>query len=566
MLLSLPEDCIQSIAFLLSPPDILTFLSVHRNLHEKLSKTSSFWARLLCRDRDEEYHLNSASKREDDDASIRQEFMIQAYKQYLPSIKWYPVTMQPNRQCLNIPEREGHVACVLKGPRNEKWMCITGGFSDDRRVFVLRVPSRSRRHLSNANSTEQPSTSDTSWRWTRLSPQHHASFVYGASLTALPSVMEDGVPVARALRFGGFESGGYSDETNEIWLLSVKEEQNEMMASWERIDDSVNHHRVMPRAYHSATLVADRYLVIIGGMIWRGSVLQEAILDTQTWTWMDGSISTGDSDDKPSGRHGHSVIFDNRRNRLVLFGGGSGTDLLRSGSDNAEVWQLKMNQGWKTSLQFPWEWSRVHGDDSNEHDDDDESANDASSDADMNSSAESSTEYNDRHHLSPAESLCLGRCHNGMKIAPDTALLCFGGGRPNTNGVLGYNLSEDKFLRPGVEGTFLPQPRFTGVATFLDEEGYIFAHGGFATEESEAIGEMDVLDLAPGLKRRFAGLPVDSTRPSYEAVTDQEAENMAPRPMGGFSLLNLLASRLSGLDDMQQFLLMEGSTLPGGGP
>ena len=51
-----------------------------------------------------------------------------------------------------------------------------------------------------------------------------------------------------------------------------------------------------------------------------------------------------------SGRHGHSVILDGNRNRLLLFGGGSGTDLLRSGRDNSEVWELRMNEDWESVL------------------------------------------------------------------------------------------------------------------------------------------------------------------------------------------------------------------------
>ena len=61
-----------------------------------------------------------------------------------------------------------------------------------------------------------------------------------------------------------------------------------------------------------------------------------------------------------SGRHGHSVVLDNRRNRLVLFGGGSGSDLLRSGEDNSEVWELKMNDDWETSLKVRYLSRCVH--------------------------------------------------------------------------------------------------------------------------------------------------------------------------------------------------------------
>jgi hypothetical protein len=33
----------------------------------------------------------------------------------------------------------------------------------------------------------------------------------------------------------------------------------------------------------------------------------------------------------PSGRHGHSIVLDSKRNRLVLFGGGNGTGKQKGG-------------------------------------------------------------------------------------------------------------------------------------------------------------------------------------------------------------------------------------------
>jgi hypothetical protein len=132
--------------------------------------------------------------------------------------------------------------------------------------------------------------------------------------------------------------------------------------------------------------------------------------------------------------------------------------------------------------------------------------------------------YNPANNLSPAESLCLGRCHNGLKIAPDTVLLMFGGGRINTNGVLGYNLRTDTFFRPKVLGP-LPLPRFTGIASFLDTEGFVFIHGGFNTNLSDTIQDIHLLDVAPYLERDFTSLPVDRLRESNGAVTDEEAES-----------------------------------------
>jgi len=127
-------------------------------------------------------------------------------------------------------------------------------------------------------------------------------------------------------------------------------------------------------------------------------------------------------------------------------------------------------------------------------------------------------------NLSPSESLCLGRCHNAMKVGPDTVLFMFGGGRPSTNGVIGYNLATDNFIRPTVQGP-LPVPRFTGIAAFLETEGYVLVHGGFNDNIRRAVLDMFVLDLAPTMGRNFAGFPLDEERQSQEAVTDQAATN-----------------------------------------
>ena len=240
-------------------------------------------------------------------------------------------------------------------------------------------------------------------------------------------------------------------------------------------------------------------------------------MDTRTWKWIETGCITCASDDsssgRPSGRHGHSVVLDDSRNRLVLFGGGSGSDLLRSGKDNSEVWELQLGENWrekdKLVESLPWKWKRIHSNDGNSG-------------------------------LSPSESLCLGRCHNGVKISRDTVLLFFGSGRPSTNGVLAYNLKSDTFFQQqphsssmsgavDVKG-ILPKPRFTAIAEYLEKDGYIITHGGYCSQDHETIGTMDVLDLAPGSRWRinpshgFNGLAIDDRRVSYEEVTDLQAE------------------------------------------
>ena len=362
------------------------------------------------------------------------------------------------------------------------------------------------------------------WGWDKLHPINNCSFVYGATLTALPPVqITETVSIVKAVQFGGFQGGGYSDETNEVWVLTIKDEWDDeecltATADWTRIRTLGDPPRA--RAYHTATLIHDRYLFVVGGMTSEGCILDENILDTKTWTWTNISMSCRA---EPAGRHGHSVLWDNRRDRLVMFGGGSGRDLIRSGVDNNEVWELKMNgimpedldsflSTSSTSSSKLWEWNRLHGTNVQDEDSSDEEDDD---DDEMEVDSEN-------NQLSPAQALCLGRCHNSIKAAPDTALLMFGGGRVNTNGVLGYDLRMNKFFQPEVSGA-LPMPRFTGIASYLDTEGYVFVHGGFNTAESGSIQDITLLDVAPYMSRDFTSLDIDTQRTSFGPISDEEA-------------------------------------------
>ena len=593
MLLNLPEDAWRSIALHLSPPDILSFLSVHRNINNHLAKNSaSFWNQLTACHRAEittnnsvphkatsstTYGVHSSSSVQD----AKHEFMLQSYKSHLPSVQWIPLNIH---RTFPIDAREGHISCVLNHTTatnaNTKYLVITGGFSDDESITIVSIP----RGIQSYNKT---------WDWNTVTPagECRCSFVYGATLTPLPSSssLEN---VARAIRFGGFKGGGYSDETNEVWVLTIRTEEHHdnddndgrisQSANWEKIETNGTLPR--PRAYHTATLIHDRYLVVIGGMTWQGSTIDGAILDITTWTWIDISLACKG---EPTGRHGHSVVWDGRRDRLVLFGGGSGTDLLRSGVDNNEVWQLKMNGieipsmdlGHGTTSSKMWEWSKIHGDDTSEDEDDSsyDSDEDGEDDADEDDEDEGDEDMNvtdesiannmnndattNNNHLSPTESLCLGRCHNGLKVAPDTVLLMFGGGRTNTNGVLGYDLRTDTFLRPNVTGP-LPMPRFTGIASFLDTEGYVFVHGGYNSNQSAGcIKDINLLDLAPFLKRPFTSLPVDTNRRSNMAVESDGGDHMEDGVgergggnvlLGRYLMQNLLG--LMGTEELEELM------------
>lgn len=121
MVLDLPEDSWCTISLHLSTPDILSFLTVHPNIHGYLSTSSSFWARLLARDRDEAEHtlLNASMTSNDGNvdavAKIRKEFMLQSYKSFLPKVEWLPLNI--NRS-FPVTPREGHLSCEFSYPRS----------------------------------------------------------------------------------------------------------------------------------------------------------------------------------------------------------------------------------------------------------------------------------------------------------------------------------------------------------------------------------------------------------------------------------------------------------------
>lgn len=478
MLDQLPPELCHQVIQKLSAQDVLKVLILHRSL-TPLGNSELLWKDLIQRDSsgDEPTLSEHLTARE-----LKRAYLVCAHSSLLETVRWRPV-----RTARGTPSaREGHLMCILGSPSNKR-LILTGGFSDDHRVHILPMSA----------GEEQPQ------QWLSTTPGGLLTFVYGSSLTPFHETS--------AIRFGGFRAAGYSGETNQVCVLQLNHENQ---VDWQVVE--TNGTAPMARAYHSATLVENRYLVIIGGMTTRGSILQEAILDTQTWTWLAKSVSTVSTSGKPSGRHGHSVVLDSKRNRLVLFGGGNGSDLLRSGVDNTEVWELKMNNCDGTgdlAASLPWTWNKIYKDSSEENN------------LELPSTGKASG-------LSPAECLVLGRCHVGAKVSVNTVLLAFGSGTPTTNGVLVYNLATDKFQRPAVRGP-LPVPRFTAAAVVMHGEGFLMIHGGYTTQVDGARGDVALLDLAPGIHRDFPYLRVipdsDDEVIRYRRIHDGDAEHARQR-------------------------------------
>jgi hypothetical protein len=558
----------------------------------------------------------------------------------------------------NTPsEREGHLSCTMY---NDSIWIVTGGFTDDMTVYIKEIvqsvglsdpdettPTNGATEIDTDEVytipswiTVTPSMIDGSAQRRQTTTSHHPQFmnavendsmsfewVYGGTLTTIGD--------NRAVRFGGFRSGGYSMESSQIAILEVNrtkrqfqqqhnefsqgsyQQQYDYTASWivqpcsvaltslgeregkqgQQIEeDGINEtvrpapvlsptdprirswwHPIASRAYHSATYLFDRYLLVLGGMKSTFSTFDPILLDTTNWIWYHEGITETPVGDPPSNRFGHSIITDfalfsknrcvdwdqkrlgnesdtntlstrRRSGRLLLFGGGNGSDLLRSGHDNAQVWELDLHldrcyyekrQQCTTSVThnttygdysdvsiadtLPWTWKVIHADNNNPYDN------------------ESNGKVNDTDSLSPSERLMLGRCHVGIKVTNHTALFLFGSGNPTTNGVLGYDLETDTFTRPNIIGP-LPLPRFTFACSYIKHLGFILVHGGYSTQTSEMTQDICILDIAPSLdymykknyshRKKYASMMFvldDSVSNdiSYGPVTDEHVLNVS---------------------------------------
>jgi len=659
------------------------------------NNNNTLWLQLR-KDRFGEYYYNDDDEKDHADA-VKRSFLLHSYAQALPVVQWLPQRHHHHSSSSTtttttttttaatttigfgyIPTagpsaREGHVACILG--RQQEYLIVTGGFCNDDTIVYAKYVGEAASDRRNSNKAD---TVNREWyripcRVDPASITERPCSVYGATLTRLDA--------HRAIRFGGFQSGGYSDETSQVAVLTlhvnddddndfddhVPQKMHLLSYSWQVIPTQrqQNHQpqqqqpaasmdgaaptgrwtsrtgeEHLARAYHTATLLHHRYLLCLGGMQSSRSVLAPALLDTRTWTWLDTTQTpicaevpfqnASDVAVAPSGRHGHSVIVDEKRQRLVLFGGGSGSDLLRSGKDNTEVWELKFSSSpapacyssmplsgarrrrdhgddgkidWNDLVaSFPWQWRKLLPDQYDQELNQQQSGADQEEDSNNNNNMEGDNSGNrmeddnneerrqrEMHHLvnerqsrhrrgsgnltgsspaassqriernstnclSPAETLLLGRCHTAHKTAPDTVLLCFGAGRPSTNGVLAYDLSRDSFFRPRVAGP-LPIPRFTCASVYLPKQGFIIFHGGYSSQRSSSLADLHVLDVAPGLRRSnqhpsptktrnsaWPSLLMDSCTMSHVPVTDHDA--MQERSMSRSSIIDVILMNL----------------------
>jgi len=124
----------------------------------------------------------------------------------------------------------------------------------------------------------------------------------------------------------------------------------------------------------------------------------------------------------------------------------------------------------------------------------------------------------------------------------------------------------DSFFRPAVQGP-LPSPRFTTTSVLWNS--YIILHGGFTSQRSTSLGDLQVLDLAPALQRplrvfRPAGVRV----PFFLPVTSEQVMELRQRRM--ISMEDLVMMNLRHASSEEQirqslFLLFAGQAHVYGG-
>jgi hypothetical protein len=302
LLQQLPHDALEHIAFHLEAPDLLSFLSSSRFLNKSLGNKVAFWRNLLWQREGttstssspfaysyEDDMQQQQQQQEDDDVNtakcLKERFLRAACCQRLSNVQWRAIPASSNS---NTPsEREGHGCCLLG--EHDNLLVITGGFIGDQRVYI--------KDLHVYDDIWYPINPSIEFAFQPGQSQPPQLFAYGASLTRLNATT--------AVRFGGFTSGGYAHETSLVAVLTIDANTNRGMgprfqATWRFVPQkfaTTNEQElkelnrvgslILGRAYHTATLLENRYLYVVGGMkSVVGSVLDPICLDCETWTWI----------------------------------------------------------------------------------------------------------------------------------------------------------------------------------------------------------------------------------------------------------------------------------------
>jgi len=478
----------------LDAPDLLNLLQVNKAIYQAMEIDEAMWK--MLKKREEALDIQEPGGGHRFLSSFTQgfltvgpkmHFVLRSYHRNLPAAFWRTESSTGRTRRTTYGARS---ACVLVDALVEtSW--TAGG-------TLVRIKSPAYNLL------------DGSFWYCEFGDNNGPSRVYGETLTPIDKT--------RAVRFGGFGSPGYGDASAAIAILRVREGSDSMYnrnqlyhVNWEFPTITTQSMRLdaipgLARGLHSTVLVMDRYLMVMGGMQFtlppRATVspsLQGVLLDTKTWTWLDQTIVASPNSRNgaaPSGRYGFSLIWDELRQRFLVFGGSNEDD--QSGGDLSDVWQLAPRDQflkkdltpaeWLASL--PWEWSLLQ-------------ENAVPTHAFPGANVDQSLSKRDSPtHLSPAETLCLGRSHAAHHVTKDTVVFLFGSSKPSSNSTLVYNLRHDVFMRPRVQGG-LPAPRLFCASAYLPKYRAIYATGGWSTQRNgpvESHSKTVILQMVPGIE------------------------------------------------------------------
>jgi len=112
--------------------------------------------------------------------------------------------------------------------------------------------------------------------------------------------------------FGGYSKGLYS---NKIFFYDVEQ------SIWTKYKDEVNHDIPEGRIKHTANVI-NNYMYIYGGQTIDGIFLSDMWKFNLTeMKWEQISFNNSSPDDIPTGKSGHTSIYNNTDNSLYIFGG-----------------------------------------------------------------------------------------------------------------------------------------------------------------------------------------------------------------------------------------------------
>lgn len=172
----------------------------------------------------------------------------------------------------------------------------------------------------------------------------------------------------RIIVYGGCRDGGYSNQSNYMYYVDVDfncengTNVTSMTANYSQIVRYKSSFAPTVRGYHTSTVVNfndSKCMVVFGGISNGRSTAELECFDmvTETWTNAKQMMVSGK---EPSSRFGHSAVYHNESDRIIITGGSNGSDLIRNGVELADIHILSIVRGnVKNNVKDTMVWSKV---------------------------------------------------------------------------------------------------------------------------------------------------------------------------------------------------------------